>query len=412
MRSEKDLSTSESIVLPSAPVVDNNRHNTGELTSSLDDQLEMAHVLALNAYHGGSHQAFLDGWDGRSRHRFTTLTLPAYKWKWRMRHSAVTFAEQVTRLVAERCHWDVFFCTDMLNLAEFRGLCPLVVRRLPMVVYFHENQLTYPSQHADERDLHFAFTNMTTALAADRVWFNSAFHRDEFLAALDDLLPRMPDYQPREAVASIRAKSEIHPPGLEPFPTRSPRKAGPIRILWVSRWEHDKNPQAFFDAIDVLKMRGCSLRISVLGESFGQVPECFAKARRRFADYVDHWGYLPERDDYRAVLAAADVVVSTANHEFFGIAVLEAIAAGCFPVVPRRLAYPEILGEKPQLFYDGTVEGLANRLTQLSESVERTDWPMPDFDPNVLTTPYSWKSVVSQLDDAIEQLGRQSPEDV
>ena len=29
---------------------------------------------------------------------------------------------------------------------------------------------------------------MTTALAADRVWFNSAFHRNQFLAALDDLL--------------------------------------------------------------------------------------------------------------------------------------------------------------------------------------------------------------------------------
>ena len=57
----------------------------------------VTHVLALNAYHGGSHQAFLNGWSGRSRHRFTTLTLPAYKWKWRMRHAAVAFAEQISR---------------------------------------------------------------------------------------------------------------------------------------------------------------------------------------------------------------------------------------------------------------------------------------------------------------------------
>jgi glycosyltransferase involved in cell wall biosynthesis len=370
----------------------------------------MANVLALNAYHGGSHQAFLDGWARRSRHRFTMLTLPAYKWKWRMRHAAVTFAEQTARLVAEGRRWDVLFCTDMLNLAEFRGLCPLAVRRLPTVVYFHENQLTYPTQHAGERDLHFAFTNMTTALAADRVWFNSAFHRDEFLAALDDLLPRMPDHQPREVVSAIRTESEIRPPGIEPFPARSPRKPGPIRILWASRWEHDKAPQAFFDALDVLATRGRKFRVSVLGESFGQVPKCFEQARRRFADYVDHWGYLPEPENYRAVLAAADVVVSTAKHEFFGIAVLEAIAAGCFPIVPKRLAYPELLGESPEFFYDGTVADLVDRLMQLSEDVEGVNWPRPDFDPYVLVAPYVWESAASQMDEAIEELRGQSPD--
>lgn len=380
-------------------------------------------VLALNAYHGGSHQAFLDGWSSRSRHQFTTLTLPAYKWKWRMRHAAVTFAEQLSRTDFQvrpqhadglgcpsygdpAANFDVVFCTDMLSLAEFRGLCPAKIRALPTIVYFHENQLTYPNRQEDERDLHFAFTNMTTALAADRVWFNSAFHRDDFLSALSQLIERMPDCQPRGVVESIREKSEIHSPGVEAFPARSAHAPGPLRILWVSRWEHDKNPQTFFDALGSLVDRGCDFRVSVLGESFGQVPDCFERARERLADRVDHWGFLPTRADYRKVLSAADVVVSTANHEFFGIAVLEAVAAGCFPLVPRRLAYPEILGETPEFYYDGSVTDLADRLTDLAERAQTDRWPPADGDSTARVAPYRWDVVVPQMDDAVEHLVR------
>ena len=52
-------------------------------------------VLALEPYHGGSHEAFLDGWSSRSRHEWTVLGLEAYKWKWRMRHAAITLADDV-----------------------------------------------------------------------------------------------------------------------------------------------------------------------------------------------------------------------------------------------------------------------------------------------------------------------------
>ncbi len=56
-------------------------------------------VLALEPYYGGSHRAFLDGWSSRSSHEWTTLTLPPNKWKWRMRHAAITFVEEAARKI-------------------------------------------------------------------------------------------------------------------------------------------------------------------------------------------------------------------------------------------------------------------------------------------------------------------------
>jgi glycosyltransferase involved in cell wall biosynthesis len=362
------------------------------------------HVLALNSYHGGSHLAFLEGWMHHSRHDFTVLTLPPYKWKWRMRHAAVTFARQVTDLVRDGRRWQVLFCTDMLNLAEFRGLCPAEVHRLPAIAYFHENQLTYPRRRDDPRDLHFALTNMTTALAAERVWFNSAFHRDEFLAAVADLARRMPDYQPVEVAPQTRAKAAIHHPGIASWPTRQPRPGGPMRILWVARWEHDKNPELFFQALDQLRTRGVAFRLSVLGESFGDAPECFADARRSFADCIDHWGYLADRDEYRRVLLTSDVVVSTANHEFFGIAIVEAATAGCYPVVPDRLAYPEVFGVESEYLYDGTASGLVARLTLLSSRVAKGELLSPAERLAVAMRRFEWAAAARKLDAEVEEL--------
>lgn len=138
-------------------------------------------ILALEPYYGGSHKAFLDDWSVVSRHDWSVFKLAPYKWKWRMRHSAITFADQIKQCGDKGRERDLIFCSDMLNLAEFLGLAPEAVQKLPAVVYFHENQLTYPVRFESERDYQFAMTNMTTALAAKSVWFNSAFHRDSFL---------------------------------------------------------------------------------------------------------------------------------------------------------------------------------------------------------------------------------------
>ena len=361
-------------------------------------------ILALEPYYGGSHKAFVDGWSARSRHDWTLLHLPPNKWKWRMRHAAITFAEQVARRIVGGERWDVLFCSDMLNLAEFLGLAPISIKQLPSVVYFHENQLTYPVQVEREHDYHFVFTNMTTALAASRVWFNSAYHRDVFLGALPAFLKRMPDHLPLDAVEQIRAKSEVRSPGIDTFPPRGPRSPGPMRILWAARWEHDKNPEDFFAALEILAAKGVDFRLSVIGEQFRDRPAIFDSAHAQFRAHIERWGFQESRAEYVAALCEADVFVSTANHEFFGISTVEAIAAGAYPLLPRRLSYPEILrdvAEPGEFFYDGSPTHLAAKMADLTTRLANGElWPGGN-QIRTIAERFNWDRVTRELDEVL-----------
>jgi glycosyltransferase involved in cell wall biosynthesis len=367
-------------------------------------------VLALEPYYGGSHRAFLDGWIARSLHEWTVLSLPAHKWKWRMRHSPLTFADELSDRCAAGERWDAIFCSDMLPLAELLGLGPAEMRLCPTVAYFHENQLTYPARHADPRDLHFAFSNLMTALAATQVWFNSSYHRETFLAALGSLLTSMPDHADSEPVERIREKSLVAGLGIDAFPPRRARERGALRILWAARWEHDKDPDTFFQALDQARAQGVEFRVSVIGEQFRTVPDVFAAARKSLADRIDRWGYQESREDYRAALLEADVIVSTAKHEFFGLSVAEAIAAGAYPMLPKRLAYPELLAleespEREEFFYDGSPGALASRLGALAKRLDHGSvWGDRPTRAAEVISRYHWERIAPQLDQRLEAL--------
>lgn len=365
-------------------------------------------ILAVEPYYGGSHRAFLDGWEAHSRHQFTLLGLKPYKWKWRMRHAPLTCRDLAADLGEQ--DWDLLFVSDMLNLAEFRGLAPASLQQLPAVVYFHENQLTYPVRREEPRDLHFAFTNLVTAVAADEAWFNSHFHREEFFAAQRELLARMPDYQPLDAVERVAETSRVEPPGVEEL-SSPPRAAdGPLRVVWAARWEHDKNPEAFFQALDKLAAQGIDFRLSVLGESFRDVPPVFAQAQTRWSDRIEHWGYQPARQDYLHALQTADVFVSTAAHEFFGISAVEAIACGCYPLLPRRLAYPEVLElekhpECQRFFYDGCGPELAARLKQCAAAKAAGNlWQGAADVARNRVRRFFWPQRAARLDEALDRV--------
>jgi glycosyltransferase involved in cell wall biosynthesis len=142
---------------------------------------------------------------------------------------------------------------------------------------------------------------------------------------------------------------------------RTDAGATPV-ILWNQRWEYDKAPEVFLRALDLLAEEGVPFEVILAGDSVRLSAYEFEAARERLGARVIHYGWA-DAEAYPRLLWQADLVVSTALHEFFGISVVEAIYCGCLPLLPRRLVYPEVIPEERHdvCLYDG-FDGLVGRL--------------------------------------------------
>ena len=345
-------------------------------------------ILVLEPYFGGSHETFLRGLERHITADFDFLTLPARKWKWRMRLSAPWFAG---KLQGSEGRYASVLCSTFVDVAALRALGPEWLRKVPVITYFHENQFAYPVQKEDERDFHFALTNFTTALASDRVLFNSRYNLDTFMAGCRDFTRKAPDMAGDYDIGRLSEKWACLPPGIDfsevdqaPEPVK--KDSHPV-IVWNHRWEHDKNPEHFFDTLFALDRQGLDFRLIVMGQSFQYRPAVFESARKGLEQRIMHFGTVASRDEYAKWLRQGDIVVSTATHEFFGIAVLEAVRAGCRPLLPNRLSYPENFPEE-FLYEDGK---LMERIIQSMDKGRLTEERSKE-----LTERFSWDTLGGQ----------------
>ena len=365
------------------------------------------HLWLLSPYHTGSHALWAEGYRHHSRHRVELLTMPGRFWKWRMQGGALELAHlALARLAAGAAPPDVVLATDMVHLPVWLGM---VRRSLPAqtvaVCYMHENQLTYPWRPGEKPDLTYAMINWLSQVAADGVLFNSRYHLAGWFEALPRLLKHYPDFNHLGLVDEVAARSYVAPVGIEcalDQAKRGPLAPGtPPLILWNQRWEYDKRPDRFFRLLYRLDDAGIPFRLAVAGENFRNAPEEFAEAQRRLAARIIHWGYLPARSDYRALLQQADLVISTADHEFFGISILEAICAGAFPLLPWRLSYPELIPPEyhPAVLYRDGGDLWHKAVQRLTEPR-----PAPPSLRRHVAAAYGLPAAAAVTDDCIERI--------
>ncbi|MEP1216575.1 MAG: DUF3524 domain-containing protein [Marinobacter sp.] len=297
-------------------------------------------ILLLSAYDAGSHQRWREQLvASQPDFHWEVLALPPRFFRWRIRGNALTWLQEP----ALKADYDLLIVTSMVDLASLKGFHPHLART-PTILYMHENQFAYPDSGRQHSSAEPKIVNLYSSVAADQVLFNSAWNRDSFLEGAYRFLGKMPDGLPDGLIHSIREKSHVIPVPIEDrlflergtaFNAQSPH------LLWNHRWEYDKAPDRLLRLLEALTAAGQDFRLSVVGEQFRNQPEAFNLIHEHYRERIVHWGFLESRADYDRLLAEADVAISTALHDFQGLAVLEAMASGCMALTPDRLAYPE-----------------------------------------------------------------------
>jgi glycosyltransferase involved in cell wall biosynthesis len=290
-------------------------------------------IWLLSAYHADSHAA----WANRLMERFDgfewrLFTLPGRHFRWRIRGNPLSWLESLPRETPQ-----LLLATSMVDLATLKGLQPRLAD-VPSVYYFHENQFAYPRSDRQHSSVDPQMVQLYGALAAGRIAFNSAYNRDSFLRGVEELLHRLPDAVPKGLARQLENKAVVCPVPLSP-----PRSGGdrdPGLILWNHRWEYDKDPDLFASAMLELARGGCEFRLALLGPRPTPAPNALVRLRRELPERILVDGRV-DAQDYGRWLNRAGIVVSTARHEFQGLAVMEAAAAGALPLVPDALCYPE-----------------------------------------------------------------------
>jgi len=304
--------------------------------------------------------------------------------------------------------FDIILCSDMLNLPVFKSLCKDNLSQSKVIMYFHENQLSYPWSPNDkdlklDRDLSYYYINYTSSLISDHNYFNSEYHLDSYIDGLRKYLKKMPDFRNLESIDLIKQKSSVLSIGCNLTKNILKKIEHPV-ILWNHRWEYDKNPKLFFETLFELNDLKIDFSLIILGENYSEYPEIFDTAKDRLNDKIIHFGYCENYSEYLRYLKMSNIVPVTSHQDFFGISIVEAVSSGCYPILPKRLTYPDLFDYKKNnfLFYNSDLE-LKDKLVSVIKNIKDYTSTIKEISQETFDK-FNWKNISKKYDSVFENL--------
>lgn len=351
-------------------------------------------ILLLSAYDTDSHKSWCQGLQAHlPQVNWTYLTLPGRHFSWRIRGNALSW---VYGPEGDKLHqdYDVILATSMVDLATLKGLVPNLANT-PCIMYFHENQFAYPKSQQQHRSIEPQMVNLFSALSAQTVLFNSQYNRESFLSNAAKLLKQLPDHAPISAIKNIEDKSEVLPvPIAAPVTINRAVRAGtfdhqqPLQVIWNHRWEYDKGPESLLKLVQAVEDTQLPIRFVIAGLSFRSKPDALQSIESGQYGCVSHIGTFANKHDYYEALSNCHVVLSTALHEFQGLAMLEGAAYGCIPLAPNRLAYPEWIS--PTYLYPNS-QCESEQTAAILQCLE--NWIKHGLPDKINVEPYYWDTL-------------------
>lgn len=177
-----------------------------------------------------------------------------------------------------------------------------------------------------------------------------------------------------------------------------PRLPGTVTIASVMRLSRRKRPMPLLKMLQRLRLRvpeSIGLRAVIVGD--GPLREHMADYLREH--HMDGWVSLPgrlERDDIREIFSHSDLYVAPAELESFGIAALEARAAGLPVVASRHGGVGEFIHDGREGFLAASDDEMVHALTALA--VDRHTRERIAAHNRAVPPSVSWASVLGRAE--------------
>jgi len=308
-------------------------------------------ILALEPFFGGVRKSTMELWQQHSRHSWHLHKLPPRRLDRRLAASAQWFAEQLSRHPKSR--YDIVFTSDAMNLADLVRLVPSLAG-VPSVLYVYRDALA-GTEAADDGMRHACLASANTA---SEIWFPSLHLMKSLLSDAGTLADAHPETGGRAPLKRLVAKSQlVYPPIDAKAPGRDPGVDAARKQRGVCLDNRLPCPDMYLPFLQLVSERKEPISLEILGDPLPSLPAGISATV-----LTPHH----ETDLFRA-FQAAEIFITAQAPSLFDPAPLQAMAAGCIPLMPRVGFFQEYL--PPALhkwcLFDATPEDLQSKVMDL-----------------------------------------------